>query len=268
MVQQEFLIVSKLWSWPQIPFLFATLIWVFYRSFVPTVSHRFSKERCASRHPCAFTAFGVGPRNCLGMRFSLLEGKMALVRFLQVRERTCWKFKICDASFWIWSEQCFFYVSATRFHCSASGFIAVRKLRRPLFPSRQVSSTAHATAFGSNCQAEHNTLTSDTTPVFEEKGPDIVLVTFQTDEVRNPIQINSERLDIFDVCLVWSMWTEPKERYRRCFLPKFQQCSDFNCCFKCSKEGSANILTASGHPLVTWCAEVCAQELKKVQNCT
>jgi len=63
-------------------------------SFVPTAlqkdpahwSHpddfypeHFSKEEKAGRSPYAFQAFGQGPRACIGMRFALLEAKVALV---------------------------------------------------------------------------------------------------------------------------------------------------------------------------------------------
>ncbi|XP_078096281.1 cytochrome P450 3A30-like [Mustelus asterias] len=44
---------------------------------------RFSKENRESRDPCVFLPFGMGPRNCIGMRFAQLAMKMALASFLQ-----------------------------------------------------------------------------------------------------------------------------------------------------------------------------------------
>lgn len=39
----------------------------------------FSKEQKAERHPYVFQAFGQGPRACIGMRFALLEAKVAVL---------------------------------------------------------------------------------------------------------------------------------------------------------------------------------------------
>ncbi len=43
---------------------------------------RFSKESEANRNACAFLAFGVGPRFCLGMKMAMLEIKLALAKVL------------------------------------------------------------------------------------------------------------------------------------------------------------------------------------------
>nr|APH81391.1 cytochrome P450 CYP3026C1 [Tigriopus kingsejongensis] len=43
----------------------------------------FSAEAKASRHPYAFLTFGHGPRACIGMRFALLEMKMAVFHVIK-----------------------------------------------------------------------------------------------------------------------------------------------------------------------------------------
>ncbi|XP_030069132.1 cytochrome P450 3A29-like isoform X2 [Microcaecilia unicolor] len=44
---------------------------------------RFSKENRESMDPYVFLPFGAGPRNCIGMRFALLNMKLAMVVLLQ-----------------------------------------------------------------------------------------------------------------------------------------------------------------------------------------
>ncbi|XP_072916753.1 cytochrome P450 3A30-like [Hemitrygon akajei] len=44
---------------------------------------RFSKEESMSRNPCTFLPFGIGPRNCIGMRFAQLMMKVIMVLLLQ-----------------------------------------------------------------------------------------------------------------------------------------------------------------------------------------
>jgi cytochrome P450 len=42
----------------------------------------FSPEKKSERSPYAFLAFGQGPRNCIGMRFALLQVKTAIARLV------------------------------------------------------------------------------------------------------------------------------------------------------------------------------------------
>ena len=51
----------------------------------PLDPYEFHPERHEmKRHSAAYLAFGIGPRNCVGMRFALVELKIALVRLLQI----------------------------------------------------------------------------------------------------------------------------------------------------------------------------------------
>ena len=43
---------------------------------------RFTKEAVENRHPCAYLPFGAGPRNCVGMRFALMEVKLCIAKIL------------------------------------------------------------------------------------------------------------------------------------------------------------------------------------------
>ncbi|CAF1252202.1 unnamed protein product [Rotaria magnacalcarata] len=54
--------------------------WSEPEKFIP---ERFSPAEKVKRHPMTFLPFGDGPRNCIGMRFALLEAKLAIAKSLR-----------------------------------------------------------------------------------------------------------------------------------------------------------------------------------------
>ena len=64
----------------QIPTAFIMSDARFYPEPAKFIPERFSPEAKAERSPYLFLAFGQGPRNCVGMRFALLQVKMAITR--------------------------------------------------------------------------------------------------------------------------------------------------------------------------------------------
>ncbi|XP_026760052.2 cytochrome P450 6B5-like [Galleria mellonella] len=43
---------------------------------------RFNPEVVGTRHPCAYLPFGLGPRNCIGMRFAKVQSSICIIKLL------------------------------------------------------------------------------------------------------------------------------------------------------------------------------------------
>ena len=52
-------------------------------SYVHAFSCRFTAEERAKRPQLAHMPFGLGPHNCIGMRFALMEAKVAFIEILR-----------------------------------------------------------------------------------------------------------------------------------------------------------------------------------------
>ena len=74
-------------NWQPIIIIYIYYIDIYYTLLIFLHIHRFTAEEKAKHHPCAYLPFGLGPRNCVGMRFALMEAKMALIEIVR-------KFKI------------------------------------------------------------------------------------------------------------------------------------------------------------------------------
>lgn len=64
------------------------------------LTNRFLPEEKKSRHPMSFLAFGTGPRNCLGIRFAMMEIKLTLGTIIQnFHFKTCSRSKVTIVTF-------------------------------------------------------------------------------------------------------------------------------------------------------------------------
>ncbi|UJR23765.1 hypothetical protein I4U23_026742 [Adineta vaga] len=70
-------------SVPVYPIHHDPTVWTEPEKFIP---ERFLPAEKAKRHPMTYLPFGDGPRNCIGMRFALLEAKLGIVKALLLVE--------------------------------------------------------------------------------------------------------------------------------------------------------------------------------------
>ncbi|CAF4069623.1 unnamed protein product [Adineta steineri] len=68
---------------PVYPIHHDPIAWPDPETFIP---ERFLPAEKAKRHPMSFLPFGDGPRNCIGMRFALLEAKVGIAKALRLVE--------------------------------------------------------------------------------------------------------------------------------------------------------------------------------------